>query len=69
MRRRPNERNHFALAVRPGQSSVRKGDAGRPSIWGLCCGHGRRNMLLPMNAKVSLDATERTIKVLENVLD
>lgn len=47
----------------------RVGDADRPSIWGLCCGHGRRNMLLPMNAKVSLDATERKIRVLESVLD
>ena len=47
----------------------RVGGAGRPSIWGLCCGHGKRNMLLPMNAKVSLDASERRIRVLERVLE
>ncbi len=47
----------------------RVGGAGRPSIWGLCCGHGMRNMLLPMNAKVEVDATERKIRVLEPVLD
>jgi len=47
----------------------RVGGTGSPSIWGLCCGHGKRNMLLPMNAKVSLDASERRIKVLESVLD
>ena len=47
----------------------RVGGTGSPSIWGLCCGHGKRNMLLPMNAKFSLDASERRIKVLESVLD
>jgi muramoyltetrapeptide carboxypeptidase len=47
----------------------RVGGTGRPSIWGLCCGHGKRNMLLPLNAKVSLDASERRIKVVESVLD
>jgi len=41
----------------------------KPAIWGLCCGHGKRNMLLPMNAKVALDATKREITVLESVLE
>jgi muramoyltetrapeptide carboxypeptidase len=47
----------------------RVGGVGKPSVWGLCCGHGRRNMLLPMNAKVAVDATEREIRVLEPVLE
>ncbi len=47
----------------------RVGGTGNPSIWGLCCGHGKRNMLLPLNAKVSLDASERRIRVVESVLD
>jgi muramoyltetrapeptide carboxypeptidase len=47
----------------------RVGGARRPSIWGLCCGHGKHNMLMPMNAKVSLDASERRIKVLESVVE
>jgi hypothetical protein len=45
------------------------GGAKRPSIWGLCCGHGKHNMLMPMNAKVSLDASERRIRVLESVVE
>jgi muramoyltetrapeptide carboxypeptidase len=47
----------------------RVGGAKKPAVWGLCCGHGKHNMLLPMNARVALDATERQIKVLERVLD
>lgn len=47
----------------------RVGGARRPSIWGLCCGHGKHNMLMPLNAKVSLDATERRIRVLERIVD
>jgi len=47
----------------------RVGGTKRPSIWGLCCGHGKHNMLLPMNAKVSLDASERRIRVLESVVE
>ncbi len=47
----------------------RVGGAKRPAIWGLCCGHGKRNMLLPMNAKMSIDASERRIRVLESVLE
>ncbi|OGS52528.1 MAG: hypothetical protein A3K75_03715, partial [Euryarchaeota archaeon RBG_13_61_15] len=47
----------------------RVGGIHKPAIWGLCCGHGKRNMLLPMNAKVALDATKREITVLESVLE
>lgn len=47
----------------------RVGGAKKPAVWGLCCGHGKHNMLLPMNARVALDATERQLKVLERVLD
>ncbi len=47
----------------------RVGGTGKPSIWGLCCGHGKHNMLLPLNAKVSLNASDRRIRVLEGVLD
>lgn len=47
----------------------RVGGTKKPSIWGLSCGHGKRNILLPLNAKVSLDASERRVKVLERVLD
>jgi muramoyltetrapeptide carboxypeptidase len=47
----------------------RVGGAMKPAIWGLCCGHGKRNMLLPMNAKVSIDASERKISVLERVIE
>ncbi len=47
----------------------RIGGTKRPSIWGLCCGHGKHNMLLPLNAKVSLDSSERRIRVLERVFD
>lgn len=41
----------------------------RPAIWGLCCGHGKYNMLMPLNAKVSVDASERRIRVLETIVD
>jgi len=47
----------------------RVGGTHKPAVWGLCCGHGKRNMLLPMNAKVALDATKREITVLESVLE
>ncbi len=47
----------------------RVGGAKRPAVWGLCCGHGKHNMLMPLNAKVSLDASERRIRVLERIVD
>lgn len=47
----------------------RVGGAGRPAIWGLCAGHGMYNSLLPLNAKVAVDATEREISVLESIVE
>lgn len=47
----------------------RVGGTGRPAIWGLCCGHGKYNMLLPMNAKISMDATKCKLRVLEPVVE
>ncbi len=47
----------------------RVGGTKKPAIWGLCCGHGKHNMLLPLNAKVSMNATDRHIRILERVLD
>lgn len=47
----------------------RVGGAGKPAIWGLCAGHGKYNGLLPLNAKVAVDATERSIIVQEPIVD
>jgi muramoyltetrapeptide carboxypeptidase len=47
----------------------RVGGAGRPAIWGLCAGHGMRNILVPLNVKVALDASEREIRVLEPIVE
>ena len=47
----------------------RVGGAGRPAIWGLCAGHGKYNGMLPLNAKVAVDATEREVTVLEPIVD
>lgn len=47
----------------------RVGGVKRPAIWGLCAGHGKYNGLLPLNAKVAIDATERRITVQEPIVD
>jgi len=47
----------------------RVGGARKPSVWGLCCGHGEHNMLMPLNARVSLDASNRRIRVLEGIVE
>jgi muramoyltetrapeptide carboxypeptidase len=47
----------------------RVGGCGRPAIWGLCAGHGMRNILVPLNVKVAVDASEREIRVLEAIVD
>jgi len=47
----------------------RVGGVRKPAIWGLCSGHGKFNGLLPLNAKVAVDATERTITVQEPIVD
>jgi len=41
----------------------------KPAIWGLCCGHGKYSMLMPLNVKVSVDADKRQIDVLERIVD
>jgi muramoyltetrapeptide carboxypeptidase LdcA involved in peptidoglycan recycling len=47
----------------------RIGGTWKPAIWGLCYGHGKYGMLMPMNAKVSPDAEKRQIDVVERRVD
>lgn len=44
----------------------RIGGSGKPAIYGLCCGHGKHHLTLPIGVEARLDAAERRIWVEEN---
>jgi muramoyltetrapeptide carboxypeptidase len=44
----------------------RIGSSGKPAIYGLCCGHGKDHVTLPVGVEARLDATEGRLWVVES---
>lgn len=44
----------------------RIGSTERPAIYGLCCGHGKHHLTLPIGVEASLDATQGRLRIEES---